>query len=354
MSETFEKKVFSVKGLPSYVVDLFKENMVITVGQSDQSVSWKSQVSISGLPTQVLLDVTSFCNCDCITCYHQEDLNGYVPPLEDLKKRIKFLKNMGLSLFEVTGGEPFSRSDLHLVLEYIHRHQLHFYVVSNGEYISESSDDLFNILKKGLGVAISLDGVGKAHDLIRRRVGLYDKLIAGLEFLSMRGIPVFLISTLCKESLDSVPKMIEVAKQFNTTIHFRPTIRTGGALINGLESVNLLDYVGDLLNHPNVRNGLLNTKKQFSRSKYYGCGLRKRISVDSQCILYPCVMDRSRKFKDITSYTPEGLVKELTEETEYFLKANNLCLDCKYNKQEIYCGGFCRFSCRYKKGEMII
>ena len=31
MSETFEKKVFSVKGLPSYVVDLFKENYDLIV-----------------------------------------------------------------------------------------------------------------------------------------------------------------------------------------------------------------------------------------------------------------------------------------------------------------------------------
>ena len=346
-----EQKTFNAKGLSRYIISLLEVNQIILREPPSETDYRKTQVSISGLPSQVLLDVTSYCNCKCIACYHEIDLNGYTPPLSDILKRISYLKKMGLTLFEVTGGEPFSRKDLHKILDYLHSLQMHFHVVTNGEYLADSSPELIQSLKNGLGVAVSLDGVGEVHDRIRQRAGLYDKLINGLDFLCSHDIPVFLISTLSRDSLGSVEEMIEVAKRFGTTIHFRPAIRTGGALSNELEQIDLVSHLGELLHHPNVRNGLLNTKKHFPRSRYYGCGLRKRISVDSLGRLYPCVMDRNRSDRNIFDYTQESLIDQLTKETKHFLEKNDYCRSCTHNSKIISCGGFCRFSNRHQSAK---
>lgn len=349
MADLLRSKSFSGKGISNHVLSILLENEAILTDSVSTQTYREMYVDVSGLPTQVLFEVTSFCNCDCITCYHKSDLDHYIPPLEDLLARISKLKELGVGLFEVTGGEPFSRQDLCQILNFIKQQGLHFYVVTNGEFLIDSSDELVDILKEGLGLAVSLDGIGEIHDRVRRRAGLYGKMMAGLEKLYSKGVNIYFISTLNKENLSSAKEMVDVAKRFNTTVHFRPTIQTGAAILNNLERVDLARELGMLLKHPNVRNGLLNTKKNVPDSRYYGCGLRKRISVDSHGVLYPCVMDRSRFLCNIEDYSPAMLVNDLEDETKKMLIQNEDCRICTKNDKEIVCGGFCRFSHRYKK-----
>lgn len=348
LAELFKKRWFSSKGIPNYILSALIENEIISlrppVGQRYKEIN----VEINGLPTQVLLDVTSFCTCDCITCYHKSDLDSYVPPLKDILARITKLKELGVGLFEVTGGEPFSRNDLAQILGYLKQLELNYYVVTNGEFLLNSSDNLINLLKDGLGIGISLDGVGTVHDRVRQRPGLYDKIIKGADKMFSKGVKIYFIATLNRENIADVEEMIAVAKKYDTTIHFRPTIKTGAAVLNNLERIDVAKELGGLLKHPNVRNGLLNTKKIIAGARYYGCGIRKRISVDSHGILYPCVMDRSHFFGNIENYTSASLVEELENETRKLLRQNESCRDCIHNKDGIVCGGFCRFSNRYK------
>lgn len=349
IAEMFRNRSFSGKGLPNYMLSILLENEVILTEPVLDQVYREMHVGISGLPTQVLFEVTSYCNCDCIACYHKSDLDHYIPPLDHLLMRISKLKELGVGLFEVTGGEPTSRGDLCQILTFIQQSGLHFYVVTNGEFLIDLSGETVNVLKNGLGLAVSLDGVGEVHNRVRRRSGLYGKMMQGLDFLYSEGVKIYFISTLNRENLSSAEEMITVAKRYNTTVHFRPTIKTGAAVLNKLEQVDLAKELGSLLKHPNVRNGLLNTKKIISGARYYGCGLRKRISVDSHGVLYPCVMDRSCFLGNINDYSETLLVSELEDETRRLLMQNENCRKCIHNEKAIICGGFCRFSNRYKK-----
>lgn len=348
MTILFKQKSFSGRGISTAILSILLENEVILRKPILNQPFLETQVTSNGLPTQVLFEVTSFCNCDCITCYHKSDLNHYVPPLDNLLERIAKLKELGVGVFEVTGGEPFSRNDFCQILDYINQLGMHFYVATNGEYLSNSSPELIKVLKKSLGLAVSLDGVGEIHNSVRRRAGLYDKMIKGLDYVHSLGIKIYFISTLNKKNLNCAQEMITVAKHYNTTVHFRPTIKTGAAVFNNLEQIDLAKELKKLLNHPNVRNGLLNTKKMIPRARYYGCGLRKRISVDSHGMVYPCVMDRSSFLSNINDYTQASLVYELEEETKRFLITHEYCRKCIHNKNSIHCGGFCRFSNSYK------
>ncbi|MFH1392181.1 MAG: radical SAM protein [bacterium] len=350
LANLLKRKGVQAKGVPRGAISLLLENKVILENQSSRSFR-EFHVDVSGLPTQVLLDVTSACTCNCVACYHTKDLIGHMPSIEDLKRRIAKLRQLGLGLFEVTGGEPFLRDDLNLILSYIYDLGLHFYVVTNGELLTSIKPEMINILKRGLGVAVSLDGVGALHDGIRQNPGLYDKLIRGLDLLFLEGIQIYLISTINEINIGCISEMIQVAKKYETTLHIRPTIRTGNALINNLGSVDLREQLQPFLRDENVRNGLLSTKKSIPLAKYYGCGIRKRISVNSKGLLYPCVMDRDSSCDNIKNYTRENLVKTLKTETSYFLDAHNKCRECGVNqKQDIVCGGFCRFSNSYAKG----
>lgn len=344
-----KKKAFSCYGIPENVVLILLENEVISTRKTSDQEYHENKVEVNGLPTQVLFEVTSLCNCDCIACYHKLDLHNYSPPLEHLLQRICKLKELGIGLFEVTGGEPLLRDDLWEILDFIHKSGLHFYVVTNGEYLRDISYKTVDVLKKGLGLAVSLDGVGEVHDRVRQSPGLYDKMMQGLDHVFSKGVKIYFIATLNRENVNCAREMVAVAKKFNTTVHFRPTIKTGAAVINAIEQIDLAKELGSLLNNPNVRNGLLNTKKVIPEAHYYGCGIRKRISVDSHGILYPCVMDRTRFLGNIEWYSPGRLVQELEKETLLHLEASEKCKGCVHNEGKIRCGGFCRFSNVYKQ-----
>jgi radical SAM protein with 4Fe4S-binding SPASM domain len=343
------ERVFFSKGVPNHMLEILLENDVISKRQFLQQDFLEVYARISNLPTQVLFEITSFCNCDCMACYHKSDLENYVPPLEHLLRRVDKLKELGIGLFEVTGGEPFSRSDLDKILFHIQNSGAHFYVVTNGEYLLDSSRRLLSVLKSGLGVAVSLDGVGEIHNQIRRRSGLYDKMLRGVDLLYSNGIKIYFISTLNHINVECVGEMVGIAKRYNTTVHFRPAIMTGAAVLNNLKQVDLASKLKPWLKNPNVRNGLLNTKKVIYPARYYGCGIRKRISVDSRGVLYPCVMNRSNPLGNIENFTQSSIVEELSATTKKFLAGNEKCYECKHNKESLNCGGFCRFSNSYKE-----
>lgn len=353
LADMLSQKVFSTKELPLSTLMLLFENCVILKNEPREKNYRETHVNKPGLPTLALVDVTSACNCRCLMCYHIQDLDSYTPPLEDIEKWIAKLKELGVGLIEVTGGEPLLRKDLVKILKYILELKLHFYVVTNGEFLANMDSKLVEVLKSGLGIGISLDGIGAAHDQIRQNPGLYDKLLAGLDFSFKNNLRVYLISTLNKTNFVFVPEMVKIAERYNTTLHVRPTIRTGNALSNDMGDIDLSVPLKPFLASSHVRNGLLNTKKSIPQSRYYGCGIQRRISINSRGVLYPCVMDRNKPLGCIENYTIETLVKTLAAETRILLDRHEDCRDCKFNNRndEIpICGGFCRFSKSYKKG----
>jgi len=351
LAQLLKKHQFNARGLPIHTLSLLLENQVLLSNKPSASDFREMEVKIDGLPIQVLLDVTSQCQCDCITCYHKADMGSYAPPLRTLLGRIKKLKELGLCLFEITGGEPLLRGDLSELLGYIAGIGLDFYIVTNGEHLKDIDQNLVNVLKKGLGVAVSIDGIGEVHDRLRNRPGLYAKVIQGLDFAKENGLRVYLVATLNEENIDCVPEMISIAQRYETTLHIRPTVQAGNAVVNKIKRIDLSKRLSQYLKHDNVRNGLISTKKDIPESRFYGCGIRKRISVSSHGKLFPCVMDRNRPSIDIHSCDQPALVHILAEETKNFLSKCDLCLACKINSKQSdpVCGGFCRFSWSYRK-----
>ncbi len=339
----------SVFAWPKETFDLLFSNQVIIKKKKDGLSQRILNVEVSGLPNQVLFEVTPMCQCNCDHCYHKKDLGGVSPSLSILRQRVDKLKELGVGIFEITGGEPLLQECLPEILNYINEQGLHFYVVTNGEYLREASPELLSALSKGLGLAISLDGINEVHDEVRHRPGLYNKLLEGLKIVADHGINIYFISTLSSYNISSIPGMIALADKYKTTIHLRPAVNTGSAKDNNLSS-DLRPLIGQYLSNPSVRNGLLSTKKIIPEAKYYGCGTRKRISVDSYGNLFPCVMDRDRKLANLMDYNQNSLVEDLEKETRHFLKNNKKCLDCEFISQgkELRCGGACRFSKFYK------
>ena len=140
-------------------------------------------------PDAMLISPTMRCNLNCYGCYSgvysQEDL-----PYEVLDRLMGELKEMGIHLVMMTGGEPFLRQDLFDLFE---KHDdMMFQIYTNATLIDEKMIDRFVTLGN-VAPAISLEGLREETDG-RRGKGQFDRIVKVMDGLRKAGI-FFAVST---------------------------------------------------------------------------------------------------------------------------------------------------------------
>jgi len=133
-------------------------------------------------PTDAVIAVTYICNSRCRMCNIWQMGNLPVLDLAEYHKLPKSLKEINLS-----GGEPFLRADLVDLVKLIvtNNPSARIIISSNGfatDLIKQKMELILKI-KPDIGLAFSLDGIGSAHEEVRRIPQAYDKVIATLKML---------------------------------------------------------------------------------------------------------------------------------------------------------------------------
>lgn len=140
---------------------------------------------LSKTPSYVILYVTAVCNARCPYCFYWEPIQN-ANRLNELKLEEieKISKSFGkITYLTLTGGEPFLRPDIEKIVKiFVQNNKVDFISIpTNGgvpklalpkieEMLSSCPDTAFRI-------ALSVDGIGKDHDDIRRIQGLFDRIL---------------------------------------------------------------------------------------------------------------------------------------------------------------------------------
>ena len=135
-------------------------------------------------PIDAVLAITYLCNSRCKMCNiwqkkPQKELNP-----EEYLKLPKSLKDINIS-----GGEPFLRNDLVEIIQNVKKScpKARIIISTNGF----SSEIIYRQMKKileidpNIGIAISLDGIGKIHNEIRGIDDGYQKVLETIENLKL-------------------------------------------------------------------------------------------------------------------------------------------------------------------------
>jgi radical SAM protein with 4Fe4S-binding SPASM domain len=128
-------------------------------------------------PREVNIELTHLCNLKCKMCGVWTKDKGRraeeLTPTEYLSLFTQ-LREMGITLVTLAGGEPFIRRDLFDIIGAAKSRHLACNIFTNGTLIdSESIKKIFEYdLDK---VIVSLDGMHSTHDTIRGREGSFDK-----------------------------------------------------------------------------------------------------------------------------------------------------------------------------------
>lgn len=235
-------------------------------------------------PAYFIYFVTGKCPLSCQHCFNH--LREYSSEELNLEEIEKFSRKMGrIAFLLLTGGEPFSRSDFERIPGIFYRNTgvRSIAIPTNGFLTDEVIGKVKFILKECSGatvtVNVSLDGLGKLHDKIRRREGTFlaavktcKELVALRDYFPNFDVGVCtVVSTLNENNLEEIYKF--VTKELDIRI-WTPFLTRGAPRNPETIRVNMQKYkrIGDFMkteikhgNYKGYINFPLNTAKNSLR-----------------------------------------------------------------------------------------
>ena len=165
--------------------------------------------------------ITEKCNLRCTHCYQEDYSSAGEMSFEELRfvadKLIQTLSKWNKKgKIAITGGEPFVKSELFPLLEYLNESPqiANIYILSNGTLIDEKICKEIGNVKKVSRVQISLDGASaRTHNAIRGE-GTFEKAIEAIKLLNDHadyGIKVNIMFTLQKCNKEDIPALFDLA-----------------------------------------------------------------------------------------------------------------------------------------------
>ena len=153
-------------------------------------------------------EITLACNMNCKHCgssagiARQNELNT-----KECYVLCEELAETKCNTVSLMGGEPFIRKDWHLIAECVKDLGMDLAIVSNGLLIPREIDIIDRL--ETLVVGISLDGMEKNHDTIRKK-GSYKSAIQAIDLLRERNIQTTVITTISKTNFIDLPKLRDI------------------------------------------------------------------------------------------------------------------------------------------------
>lgn len=306
--------------------------------------------------------VTMACNLKCKQCYSiaGKKLKNELS-LDEIKKVIDGLKQLGVIRIFFTGGEPFIRPDIIEILDYTDKNNFAIYISTNGVFINQKIIDFLKTLKHLRTFQISLDGLRKTHDSIRGVKGTFNKVIHTIKLAEkeLKNTQVTIISTLMKENINEIEKLLELSMKLKVDtfglVTLYPVKRSSEAEdVSTLQKYEIFKRIAEIYNRKNtkLKIGLLvppalvpKPLKELEYGCGYVCSFPSLLGINADGDVAPCdgllsykefILGNVRK-DSLEKIWNHPLMKELRGIKPGDIKG--ICHKCKYLS---FCMGGCR------------
>ncbi len=181
----------------------------------------------------VMFELTYRCSEMCIHCYNpgatrnnaeishradQEELT-----LNDYKRIIGELCEIGLYKVCLSGGDPFSKEFIWDLIDYLYQKEIAFDIFTNGQRLTKDVERLANYYPRLVGVSI-YSGIAEDHDAITRIPGSWNRSIQVVKELSDLAIPMNLKCCVMQPNIHSYYLVADIAKQYGAQPQFEINI----------------------------------------------------------------------------------------------------------------------------------
>lgn len=160
-------------------------------------------------PITAVWEITMGCNLRCKHCGSSCDnaLEGELTTKEALEL-CKGLGKLGFKWITISGGEPTTRKDWHIIANGLTENGVIPNMITNGWLMNEEIAK--NAKEAGINtIAFSVDGLKETHDFIRRE-GSFDRIMNAMDIVISHGINCAVITTICNKNLDELQQMKEL------------------------------------------------------------------------------------------------------------------------------------------------
>lgn len=148
---------------------------------------------------EVVIEITKTCNLRCLhcgsACENKADQRELT--LDEWKLVLRDLKDFGVRKVVFSGGEPTIRESFAEIVAFCDKIDLHFGLISNGYAIPT---EVMKALKKHkpFAVGISIDGMRRAHNTIRKNNHSWGNTFQSISQLQEFDIPICISTTLSR------------------------------------------------------------------------------------------------------------------------------------------------------------
>lgn len=198
---------------------------VRTEGWGELFEVWKGRIEnlIREHPLQIVSwEATRRCNLNCVHCgspAEDADHDKELSTEEIVGAFDQIAQDFDMTRFRhinITGGEPFVRSDLLKVLRRVSKnpHYRNIDIQTNGIILADHPE-LFDELKQcGVtGIGVSIDGLEPTHDEFRRMPGSFAKAFKAARLAVEHGFTVTVGSVAHSKNVDEIPEFFELVKK---------------------------------------------------------------------------------------------------------------------------------------------
>lgn len=172
---------------------------------------------------------TNRCQLNCAHCFYHRYLNKPINELSlvDIEKIVQSFA-YPLEFLLLTGGEPFLRKDLTEICSI-------FSTINKTKHINFNTNGwnpglIYNNLKKisqkitnstGLSVQISIDGLEKTHDKLRKKGSFQNTLKTIKKLKTLKKIDLSIMTTICRRNLREIEKLASLVRSLNLKHKFQ-------------------------------------------------------------------------------------------------------------------------------------
>ncbi len=173
----------------------------------------KTKDFIPSAPDQIAILLTNECNLRCSHCGNENrDRKENELTLAEWCKIIDGCASSGVFILNVSGGEPFIRSDWYEILSHARAKKIEVAITSNSTLITEEIVKKIKELKT-FNIHLSLDGVGEIHDLFRNKKGVFDHVVNTIKLFKQYGIPFGITTAVSKRNFGDLDNLANFLRE---------------------------------------------------------------------------------------------------------------------------------------------
>ncbi|MBI2252451.1 MAG: putative heme d1 biosynthesis radical SAM protein NirJ2 [Armatimonadetes bacterium] len=171
-------------------------------------------------PVLISWNVTRACNLNCLHCYRdagtreEDELT-----LEQGKKLIREIAQVGFKLIVLSGGEPLMREDIYELINYAKDCNLRVVLGTNGILITKDAAQKLK-LSGTSRVGISLDSINeKSHDEFRMQIGAFRGALEGMKNCQEAGLEFQIHTTVRERNMSEIEEITDLAQNLKAKAH---------------------------------------------------------------------------------------------------------------------------------------